>query len=121
MDSRRKGRRFAAIAGGAAIIAMVGLTAACGGGGKESPSSTTTPTTTTTTTEAPTTTAPPVSAHREEHQPHRWKPVHAAGVRAAGADAASRRSPQQLEAKRSRTSPPRASAFVHQLAGANRR
>jgi hypothetical protein len=59
MDSRRKGRRFAAIAGGAAIITMVGLTAACGGGGKEAPSSTTTPTTTTTTTsEAPATPSP---------------------------------------------------------------
>ena len=54
MNSRRFGQRIGVFAGGAAIIAMIGLTAACGGGG-ESPSSTTTTTTatTTTTTEAP--------------------------------------------------------------------
>ena len=62
MNSRRLGRRFTAIAGGAAIITMVGLTAACGGEGKEAPSSTTT--TTTTTTEAPTTTAPPAPTEK---------------------------------------------------------
>jgi hypothetical protein len=39
-------RRLAAVAGGAAIVAMVGLTAACGGGNKAPETSTTTPTTT---------------------------------------------------------------------------
>jgi hypothetical protein len=49
MRSRRLGRRLPAVAGGAAIIAMVGLTAACGGNAPQGPSSTTTTTTTTTT------------------------------------------------------------------------
>jgi hypothetical protein len=49
MDSRRLGRRLAAVAGGAAIIAMGGLTAACGTSSNQGPSSTTTTTTTTTT------------------------------------------------------------------------
>ncbi|HEX7824582.1 MAG TPA: hypothetical protein VF477_06765 [Mycobacterium sp.] len=59
MNSHRLGRRFALIAGGAAIVAMGTLTA-CGGGDKESPSSTTTTTTTTTT--SATTSAPASSA-----------------------------------------------------------
>jgi hypothetical protein len=41
-------RRLAAVAGGSAIVAMVGLTAACGGGNKAPETSTTTTTTTTT-------------------------------------------------------------------------
>jgi hypothetical protein len=49
-------RRLPALAGGAAIIALVGLTAACGSSSTPSPSSTTT--TTTTTSVAPTETAP---------------------------------------------------------------
>jgi hypothetical protein len=45
MRSRLLARRFAALAGGTAIVAMVGLTAACGGGEKAPETSTTTPTT----------------------------------------------------------------------------
>jgi hypothetical protein len=56
MNSRRLGRRVAAVAGGAAIVAMGALTAACGGTDKESPSST--ETTTTTSSSAPASTAP---------------------------------------------------------------
>jgi hypothetical protein len=66
MNSRRLGRRVAAVAGGAAIIAMGGLTAACGGGGGGGPSSTTTTTTTTT---APSSTAPPVSPTEKSINP----------------------------------------------------
>ena len=45
MRSRLLARRLAAFAGGAAIVAMIGLTAACGGGEKAPETSTTTPTT----------------------------------------------------------------------------
>ncbi|MCW2516428.1 MAG: hypothetical protein JWR11_5470 [Mycobacterium sp.] len=48
MRSHRLARRVAAYAGGAAIVAMVGLTAACGGSEKAPETSTTTTTTTTT-------------------------------------------------------------------------
>ena len=46
MRSHRMARRVAAYAGGAAVVAMVGLTAACGGGSDKAPE-TTTPSTTT--------------------------------------------------------------------------
>jgi len=46
MRSHRLARRVAAYAGGAAVVAMVGLTAACGGSSDKAPE-TTTPTTTT--------------------------------------------------------------------------
>jgi hypothetical protein len=49
MRSQRLARRVAAYAGGAAIVAMIGLTAACGSSQK-APETSTTPTTTTTTT-----------------------------------------------------------------------
>jgi hypothetical protein len=49
MRSNRLARRVAAYAGGAAIVAMVGLTAACGGGSQKTPETSTTTTTTTTT------------------------------------------------------------------------
>jgi hypothetical protein len=49
MRSNRLARRVAAYAGGAAIVAMVGLTAACGGGAQKAPETSTTTTTTTTT------------------------------------------------------------------------
>jgi hypothetical protein len=52
MRSQRLARRVAAYAGGAAIVAMIGLTAACGSSQK-APETSTTPTTTTTTTTAP--------------------------------------------------------------------
>ncbi|KAA0099004.1 hypothetical protein CIW49_11515 [Mycolicibacterium sp. P1-18] len=45
MRSHRLARRVAAYAGGAAVVAMVGLTAACGGSSDKAPD--TTPTTTT--------------------------------------------------------------------------
>jgi hypothetical protein len=67
MKSTRLGRRVAAVVGGTAIIAMVGLTAACGGGTKEKPS--TTETTTSTTTSAPATSAPPVSPTEKSINP----------------------------------------------------
>jgi hypothetical protein len=46
MRSNRLARRVAAYAGGAAIVAMVGLTAACGGGSQKTPETSTTTTTT---------------------------------------------------------------------------
>ncbi len=46
MRSHRLARRVAAYAGGAAIVAMVGLTAACGGGSEKAPETSTTTTTT---------------------------------------------------------------------------
>jgi hypothetical protein len=48
MRSNRLARRVAAYAGGAAIVAMVGLTAACGGSSEKAPETSTTTTTTTT-------------------------------------------------------------------------
>ena len=45
MRSNRLARRVAAYAGGAAIVAMVGLTAACGGGSQKAPETSTTTTT----------------------------------------------------------------------------
>ena len=51
MRSRLLARRLAAVAGGTAIVAMVGLTAACGGGNKAPETSTTTTTTSVTPTE----------------------------------------------------------------------
>jgi hypothetical protein len=53
MTSRRSTRRIPAIAGTAAIIALVGLSAACAKQEKAPETSTTTTTTTTTTTPAP--------------------------------------------------------------------
>ena len=46
MRSNRLARRVAAYAGGAAIVAMVGLTAACGGSSEKAPDTSTTTTTT---------------------------------------------------------------------------
>ncbi len=53
MRSHRLARRVAAYAGGAAIVAMVGLTAACGGSSQKAPETSTTSTTTSTSTTAP--------------------------------------------------------------------
>jgi hypothetical protein len=58
MRSNGIGRRVTALAGGAAVVAMVSVTAGCGTSGNQAPSTTTTPTTTTTTTSPPATTAP---------------------------------------------------------------
>jgi hypothetical protein len=58
MKSGHLARRLPAFAGGAALIALVGLSAACGSSSTPSPSSTTTTTTTTTTSVAPTETSP---------------------------------------------------------------
>ena len=55
MESSRLARRLAAVAGGVAIVAMVGLTASCAKEEEKAPETTTTTTTTTT----PTTTSPP--------------------------------------------------------------
>lgn len=46
MKSNRLGRRIAAVVGGGAIIAMVGLTAACGTEEKKAPETSTTPSST---------------------------------------------------------------------------
>ena len=54
MKSHRLARQLSAVAGGLAIMAMVGLTASCAKEEEEAPETTTTTTTTTT----PTTTAP---------------------------------------------------------------
>jgi len=56
-------RRVAALAGGAAIVTMVGLTASCG---KEEQKAPETSTTTTTTTTSATTSAPPPVAPTEK-------------------------------------------------------
>jgi hypothetical protein len=57
MESSRLARRLAAVAGGVAIVAMVGLTASCAKEEEKAPETTTTTTTTTT----PTTTSPPAA------------------------------------------------------------
>ena len=57
MESSRLARRLAAVAGGVAIVAMVGLTASCAEEEQQAPETTTTTTTTTT----PTTTSPPAA------------------------------------------------------------
>jgi hypothetical protein len=58
MESSRLVRRLAALAGGVAIVAMVGLTASCAKEEQKAPETSTTTTTTTT----PTTTSPPAPA-----------------------------------------------------------
>ena len=57
MESSRLARHLAAVAGGVAIVAMVGLTASCAKEEEKAPETTTTTTTTTT----PTTTSPPAA------------------------------------------------------------
>jgi type IV secretory pathway VirB10-like protein len=57
MESSRLARRLAAVAGGVAIVAMVGLTASCAKEEQKAPETSTTTTTTTT----PTTTSPPAA------------------------------------------------------------
>ena len=56
MESSRLVRRLAAVAGGVAIVAMVGLTASCAKEEQKAPETSTTTTTTT-----PTTTSPPAA------------------------------------------------------------
>jgi hypothetical protein len=63
MRSHRLARRVAAYAGGAAVVAMVGLTAACGGSSDKAPE--TTPTTTT----APSSSAPSVTPTEKSINP----------------------------------------------------
>jgi hypothetical protein len=58
MESQRIVRRLSAVAGGLAILAMVGLTASCAKEEQKAPETSTTTTTTTT----PTTTSPPAPA-----------------------------------------------------------
>ena len=58
MESSRLVRRLAAVAGGVAIVAMVGMTASCAKEEQKAPETSTTTTTTTT----PTTTSPPAPA-----------------------------------------------------------
>jgi hypothetical protein len=56
MESQRMIRRFSAVAGGLAIVTMVGLSASCAKEEEKAPE-----TSTTTTTTAPTTTSPPAA------------------------------------------------------------
>ena len=79
------GRRLTAIAGGAAVTAMVMLTASCAKEEEKAPETSTTTTTTTTS-------APARSADGEGPAPgtRRPQPVLAVGHRAAGADRRSR-------------------------------
>ncbi len=64
MRSHRLARRVAAYAGGAAVVAMVGLTAACGSSSDKAPE-TTTPSTTT----APSSSAPSVTPTEKSINP----------------------------------------------------
>ena len=86
MTTRRSARRIPAIAGAAAIIALVGLSAACAKEEEKAPETSTT--TTTTTTDAAT-----GRADREGTAPRsqRPEPVLAVGPRTSGADGPSRR------------------------------
>ena len=59
-------RRVAALAGGAAIVTMVGLTASCAKEEPKAPETSTTTTTTTTTTTSAATPAPPPPAPTEK-------------------------------------------------------
>ena len=63
MESQRIVRRVSAVAGGLAIVAMVGLSASCAKEEKKAPETSTTTTTTTTTT---TPAAPPTPAPTEK-------------------------------------------------------
>ena len=67
MGSGRLARRIAAVAGGTAIVAMVGLTASCGKEAQKAPETSTTTTTTTTT--SPATPAPPVAPTEKSINP----------------------------------------------------
>ena len=67
MRSHRLARRLAAYAGGAAVVAMVGLTAACGGGSDKAPE--TTPSTTTAPSTAPSSSAPSVTPTEKSINP----------------------------------------------------
>ena len=60
MESSRLARRIAAVAGGVAIVAMVGLTASCAKEEQKAPETSTTTTTTTTAT----TTSPPAATEK---------------------------------------------------------
>ena len=70
MESCRLARRLAAVAGGVAIVAMVGLTASCAKEEQKAPETSTTTTTTHADHDVSAGTTAAV-AHREEHQPHR--------------------------------------------------
>ena len=59
MESCRLARRLAAVAGGVAIVAMVGLTASCAKEEQKAPETSTTTTTTTPTTTSPQAPPPP--------------------------------------------------------------
>ena len=67
MQAQRMTRRLSAVAGGLAILAMVGLTASCAKGQQKAPETSTTTTTTTTTT--PATTSPPVAPTEKSINP----------------------------------------------------
>jgi hypothetical protein len=64
MQAQRMTRRLSAVAGGLAILAMVGLTASCAKGQQKAPETSTTTTTTT-----PATTSPPVAPTEKSINP----------------------------------------------------
>ena len=66
MRSHRLARRVAAYAGGAAVVAMVGLTAACGSSSDKAPETTTT---TTTAPSSPSSSAPSVTPTEKSINP----------------------------------------------------
>jgi hypothetical protein len=67
MQAQRMTRRLSAVAGGLAILAMVGLTASCAKEQQKAPATSTTTTTTTTTT--PATTSAPVAPTEKSINP----------------------------------------------------
>jgi hypothetical protein len=67
MQAQRMTRRLSAVAGGLAILAMVGLTASCAKEQQKAPETSTTTTTTTTTTSPPA--APPVAPTEKSISP----------------------------------------------------
>ena len=97
MESQRIVRRFSAVAGGLAIVAMVGLSASCAKEEEEAPETHDHHDADHHISASGARSASGPCADREEHQPHRRQPVHAAGLCAPGTDGASRSSPQQLE------------------------
>ena len=66
MESSRLARRLAAVAGGVAIVAMVGVTASCAKEEKKAPETSTTTTTTTTATTTPSPAPPPPASPSEK-------------------------------------------------------
>jgi hypothetical protein len=67
MRSNRIRRHIGALAGGAAVVAMVAVTAGCGSSGNQAPSTSTTTATTTPSTTPPPGTTPPATSPTENY------------------------------------------------------